>query len=67
MDLPLAVGGRTALEELGYAHYLSAQMREVHAAGFQFTDRRWMVATSGSSGSSFTSRISLPGPRRSGR
>lgn len=33
MDLPLTVGGRTALEELGYAHYLSAQMREVHLYG----------------------------------
>ena len=25
---------------------LDAQMRETHAPGFQFTDRRWMVATS---------------------
>jgi len=33
MDLPLTVGGRTALEELGYAHYLSARMREVHLYG----------------------------------
>ena len=33
LDLPLAVGGRTALEQQGYAHYLSAQMREVHLYG----------------------------------
>lgn len=33
MDLPLTVGGRTALQELGYAHYLSAHMREVHLYG----------------------------------
>ena len=33
LDLPLAVGGRTALEQLGYAHYLSAEMREVHLYG----------------------------------
>ena len=33
LDLPLAVGGRTALEQQGYAHYLSATMREVHLYG----------------------------------
>ncbi len=33
LDLPLVVGGRTALEQLGYAHYLSAQMQEVHLYG----------------------------------
>jgi hypothetical protein len=33
LDLPLAVGGRTALELQGYAHYLSAEMREVHLYG----------------------------------
>ena len=38
MDLPLTVGGRTALEELGYAHYLSAQMREVHTGIASRTD-----------------------------
>ena len=33
LDLPMAVGGRTALEQQGYAHYLSAEMREVHLYG----------------------------------
>jgi len=33
LDLPLSVGGRTALEQQGYAHYLSAEMREVHLYG----------------------------------
>lgn len=33
LDLPLTVGGRTALEQHGYAHYLSATMREVHLYG----------------------------------
>ena len=33
LDLPLTVGGRTALEQEGYAHYLSAEMREVHLYG----------------------------------
>ncbi len=33
LDLPLAVGGRTALEQQGYAHYLSAAVREVHLYG----------------------------------
>lgn len=33
MGLSLTVGGRTALEGLGYAHYLSAQMRDVHLYG----------------------------------
>lgn len=33
LDLPLAVGGRTALEQLGYAHYLSSEMQEVHLYG----------------------------------
>lgn len=33
LDLPLTVGGRTALEQQGYAHYLSAAMREVHLYG----------------------------------
>ena len=33
LDLPLAVGGRTALEQLGYAHYLSAQVQEIHLYG----------------------------------
>ena len=33
LDLPLTVGGRTTLEQQGYAHYLSAAMREVHLYG----------------------------------
>src|SRR5690606_14176116 len=33
LDLPLTVGGRTALEQQGYAHYLSASQREVHLYG----------------------------------
>lgn len=33
LNLPLVVGGRTALEQQGYAHYLSAEMREVHLYG----------------------------------
>lgn len=33
LDCPLTVGGRTALEQQGYAHYLSAEMREVHLYG----------------------------------
>jgi Transcriptional regulator, AbiEi antitoxin, Type IV TA system/Transcriptional regulator, AbiEi antitoxin N-terminal domain len=33
LGLPLAVGGRTALEQLGYAHYLPAEMHEVHLYG----------------------------------
>lgn len=33
LDLPLTVGGRTALEQQGYAHYLSASVREVHLYG----------------------------------
>ncbi|MEI9850774.1 MAG: type IV toxin-antitoxin system AbiEi family antitoxin domain-containing protein [Sphingomonas sp.] len=33
LDRPLTVGGRTALEQLGYAHYLSAEVREVHLYG----------------------------------
>lgn len=33
LDLPLAVGGRTALEQQGYAHYLPAALREVHLYG----------------------------------
>lgn len=33
LDLPLAVGGRTALEQQGYAHYLSTAVREVHLYG----------------------------------
>lgn len=33
LDLPLTVGGRTALEQHGYAHYLPAVMREVHLYG----------------------------------
>ena len=33
LDLPLTVGGRTALEQQGYAHYLSASMRAVHLHG----------------------------------
>ncbi len=32
MDCPLVVGGRTALEEMGFAHYLGEQ-REVHLYG----------------------------------
>lgn len=32
-ELPLTVGGRTALEQQGYAHYLSANQREVHLYG----------------------------------
>lgn len=33
LNLPLAVGGRTALEQQGYAHYISATMSEVHLYG----------------------------------
>ena len=33
LDLQLTVGGRTALEQQGYAHYLSASLREVHLYG----------------------------------
>jgi len=33
LDLPLIVGGRTALEQQGYAHYLLASVREVHLYG----------------------------------
>lgn len=33
LDLPLTVGGRTALEQQGYAHYLLAGMQEVHLYG----------------------------------
>lgn len=33
LDLPLTVGGRTALEQLGYAHHLSAEIQEVHLYG----------------------------------
>lgn len=33
LDLPLTVGGRTALEQQGYAHYLSATVREVYLYG----------------------------------
>ncbi|MEQ1931453.1 MAG: type IV toxin-antitoxin system AbiEi family antitoxin domain-containing protein [Parvularculaceae bacterium] len=33
LDRPLAVGGRTALEQQGYAHYLPATIREVHLYG----------------------------------
>ena len=33
LGFPLTVGGRTALEQQGYAHYLSTEMREVHLYG----------------------------------
>lgn len=33
LDYPLIVGGRTALELQGYAHYLSGEVREVHLYG----------------------------------
>jgi hypothetical protein len=33
LDLPLTVGGRTALEAQGYAHYLRRDVREVHLYG----------------------------------
>jgi hypothetical protein len=33
LDYPLVVGGRTALEQQGYAHYLSATVHEVHLYG----------------------------------
>lgn len=33
LELPLTVGGRTALEQLGYAHYLVPRQREVHLYG----------------------------------
>lgn len=33
LDLPLTVGGRTALEQQGYAHYLPATVREIHLYG----------------------------------
>jgi hypothetical protein len=35
LALPLAVGGRTALELQGYAHFLPQQQREVHLYGRQ--------------------------------
>lgn len=33
LDYPLTVGGRTALEQQGYAHYLSTNMKVVHIYG----------------------------------
>ena len=33
LDLPLTVGGRTALEQQGYAHYLLTTVHEVHLYG----------------------------------
>lgn len=33
LDYPIAVGGRTALELQGYAHYLSNEIKEVHLYG----------------------------------
>ena len=33
LNLPLTVGGRTALEQQGYVHYLSQSVREVHLYG----------------------------------
>lgn len=33
LGYPLVVGGRTALELQGYAHYLTSEMREVHLYG----------------------------------
>ena len=33
LGYPLAIGGRTALEQLGYSHYLSGSTREVHLYG----------------------------------
>ena len=33
LDFPLTVGGRTALEQQGYAHYLPARLQEVHLYG----------------------------------
>lgn len=33
LALPLTIGGRTALEQQGYAHYLPANQREVHLYG----------------------------------
>ncbi len=33
LTFPVTVGGRTALEQQGYAHYLPARMREVHLYG----------------------------------
>jgi Transcriptional regulator, AbiEi antitoxin, Type IV TA system/Transcriptional regulator, AbiEi antitoxin N-terminal domain len=33
LEYPLAVGGRTALEQLGYAHYLPQKSKEVHLYG----------------------------------
>jgi hypothetical protein len=33
LDYSLTVGGRTALEQQGYAHYLSADIKEVHIYG----------------------------------
>lgn len=32
-ELPLTIGGRTALEQQGYAHYLAARQQEVHLYG----------------------------------
>lgn len=33
LEYPLTVGGRTALEQQGYAHYLSTTLQEVHLYG----------------------------------
>lgn len=33
LELPLTVGGRTALEQQGYAHYLSANAQTIHLYG----------------------------------
>ncbi len=43
LELPLIVGGRTALEQQGYAHYLSAQQRAVHLYG-PFRPPSWLAS-----------------------
>jgi hypothetical protein len=46
LDLPLTVGGRTALEQQGYAHYLSTAMREVHLYGPKRPPTGWRACRS---------------------
>ena len=41
LDYPLLVGGRTALEAQGYAHYLTRELKEVHLYGAK-PPPRWL-------------------------
>lgn len=41
LEFPVVVGGRTALELQGYAHYLAQEMREVHLYG-QIRPPSWL-------------------------